>query len=319
MHIHTPILTSSDCEGAGEVFTVAQSLPTSPPAPPPFFPKPANLTVSGQLHLEAPTHGMSKVYTLSPCFRAEPSQTSRHLAEFYMLEAEIAFVTSLTQLCDVVEDGVQAMLARLLDSAERREVRAREDIALVAEYALEGVQQPDALQHIKSARQPFARVSYTEAIDILSEQHQKSPFQHQPVWSDGLTSEQEKWLAGEHFGRPVFVMDYPAAMKPFYMLPSETQIGPEPTVAAFDLLFPGIGEMAGGSLREHRLDALLVAIQKAGLKQEDYDWYLDLRRFGSAPHGGWGMGFDRWVCWVAGIANIRDVVPFPRWAGSCRF
>lgn len=353
VHIHTPILTSSDCEGAGEVFTVAQSLPApaapvttpaTPPPPPPFFPRPVNLTVSGQLHLEAPTHALARTYTLSPCFRAEPSQTSRHLAEFYMLEAEVAFVSSLPELCDVVEAGVRGTLEMLLYGESPRWVRARADIVRMAQLAAaaaaengpeDGEPAPaapstpeEAMEHLyTAANEPFARISYTDAVAVLQTEHAAAPFLIEPKWEDGLASEHEKWLAGVYFGRPTFVTDYPAFQKPFYMLPSDatsqpvasTHPAPGPTVAAFDLLFPGIGEMAGGSLREHRLDHLTAAIDKAGLQADEYTWYTDLRRFGSVPHGGWGMGWERWVIWVTQAANVRDVVAFPRWAGSCRF
>lgn len=366
MHVHTPILTSSDCEGAGEVFTVAQSLPGNGSASPlpessagsattstssstdtkaPFFPRPVNLTVSGQLHLEAPTHALSRTYTLSPCFRAEPSMTSRHLAEFYMLEAEVAFVRDLPSLLDVVERCFRSVLVSLLDSPRPRATRARADLARIARLraaepesteSTEGsADASDPLAHIRAAASaPFARLRYSDAITLLQRQHAVAPFAHAPEWSQGLTSEHEKWLAGEHFSRPVFVTDYPATLKPFYMLPSASEgvavvsdlppdLAPTPdpalTVAAFDLLFPGIGEMAGGSLREHRLDTLLAAIRAHGLREDEYTWYLDLRRFGSVPHGGWGMGWERWVCWVTGVGNVRDVVAFPRWAGSCRF
>ncbi|KAL1413048.1 hypothetical protein Q8F55_000797 [Vanrija albida] len=326
VHVHTPILTSSDCEGAGEVFTVSQSLPSPPPAPPPFFPRPTNLTVSGQLHLEAPTHALGRTYTLSPAFRAEPSLTSRHLAEFYMLEAEVGFVDDLGSLLDVAEAAFRGVLARLLAFDSRRAVRARDDLRRIAALAeSEGGEGGDAtpLGHlVDAAAAPFARITYTDAVGLLAAEHAVVPFAHAPTWGDGLSSQHEKWLAGTHFAGPVFVTDYPAALKPFYMAPSGREAAaaaPGATAACFDLLFPGIGEMAGGSMREHDLEALRARIAEAGLSEEEYSWYLDLRRFGSVPHGGWGMGWERWVCWVTGVGNVRDVVAFPRWAGSCRF
>jgi asparaginyl-tRNA synthetase len=251
-----------------------------------------------------------------------------------MLEAEVAFVRSLDQLCDVVEAGVRGTLASLLESNSWRAERTRADLTKIAalqaaaEAELEGTKADtaDLLAVLAdTAKEPFARITYSDAVALLSEQHVRAPFAIKPDWHAGLSSEHEKWLSGTHFGKPVFVTHYPAEQKPFYMLPSDacadppSSNAPGPTVAAFDLLFPGIGEMAGGSLREHRLDALLGAIRKAGLKEEDYSWYLDLRRFGTVPHGGWGMGWERWVCWVTGVPNVRDVVAFPRWAGSCRF
>lgn len=304
IHIHTPVLTSSDCEGAGEVFSIAEGEE-------PFFPKPVSLTVSSQLHLEAPTHALSRTYTLSPAFRAEPSQTSRHLCEFYMLEAEVAFTSSLDELCDVVESSIRDTLDRLLTSQSPRAVRMRDDIGRIAASiaaANDTAPPQDPLSHLRLGA--FKRITYADAISLLTEEHASRPFLIPP--GDGLASEHEKWLAAQ-FG-PTFVTHYPASQKPFYMLPSG-----EDTVAAFDLLFPDVGEMAGGSLREHREAPLLASISKHGLKPDEYEWYTDLRRFGSAPHGGWGMGWERWVCYVTQVRNVRDVVAFPRWAGSCRF
>ncbi|BEI80603.1 hypothetical protein CcaverHIS002_0111320 [Cutaneotrichosporon cavernicola] len=335
IHVHTPILTANDCEGAGEVFTLSQSLPAVTKEP--FFPRPVNLTVSGQLHLEAPTHALGRTYTLSPAFRAEPSQTSRHLAEFYMLEAEVAFVDNLSSLLDIAEAGVRDTVSSLLHSDSGRARRAREDIARIAasqvaseaeERASAGLpplppacREPTPLAHLEAATGRFERVTYAEAVILLEKQHAEVPFERTPGYEEGLASEHERWLC-EHFGKPVFVTHYPAEQKPFYMLPSDANASAPTssgTVACFDLLFPGIGEMAGGSMREHRLEALKDSLARHGLPEAEYQWYLDLRRFGSVPHGGWGMGWERWVCWVTGQANVRDVVAFPRWAGSCRF
>ena len=177
---------------------------------------------------------------------------------------------------------------------------------------------------VKSAERPFSRISYTEAIDLLNEEHRSKPFQHKPEWGESLSSEHERWLAHRMDG-PVFVTRYPKALKPFYMLATSTSgestaiAGQGPTVECFDLLLPGLGELAGGSLREHRLENLTREMQVAGLDVEQYQWYLDLRRYGSIPHGGWGMGWDRWICWLTGVRNIRDVVPFPRWKGHCKY
>lgn len=255
-----------------------------------------------------------------------------------MLEAEVAFVDSLPSLLDVVEASVRDTVSQLLTSESSRARRARADIARIKasmaaaqaeERASQGLPateegEEDPLAHLHAATQRFARISYTDAVSLLEAEHKQRPFAIPPSWDNGLASEHEKWLSGVHFARPTFVTDYPAAQKPFYMLPSDAASGSVagavgPTVAAFDLLFPGIGEMAGGSLREHRLDALEASIRAHGLSPEEYEWYLDLRRFGSVPHGGWGMGWERWVCWVTGVQNVRDVVAFPRWAGSCRF
>lgn len=344
-------MTSSDCEGAGETFRVTTDpLPsvTTPanttgaapvPPVPPFFPSPAYLTVSSQLHLEAPTHAVSRTYTLSPTFRAEPSATSRHLAEFYMLEAEVAFVESLDQLMSTVEDGIRTVLDGLVHEG-RRAHTARADLMVIAHSLQQDREEKQGKQRVISdptstaaeldpldrlfeyTDRPFIRISYTEAISILQEQHSVERFEHTPEWGASLQTEHEKYLAGEKFGAPVFVTDYPQALKPFYMRLNDDEGAaptPSPTVACFDLLVPGIGELVGGSLREERLSHLERAISQAGLTKESYEWYLDLRRYGSVKHGGWGMGWERFVCWVTGVGNIRDVVAFPRWKGNCRY
>lgn len=275
----------------------------------PFFPHPVNLTVSSQLHLECPTHSLARTYTLSPCLRAEPSLTSRHLSEFYMLEAELGFLDSLDQLLDVVEEGIKAILRRLLSGEGARHVRMRRDLAVEDRTG-----QMERGDLVRASTQPFTRLTYTRAIELLETEHAARPFGIEPHWGHPLSSEHEKWLAKQLDG-PVFVTRHPKSLKPFYMLPSPDNS----TVECFDLLLPGRGELAGGSLREHRLPQLTRAISEAGLDQEGYQWYLDLRRYGSVPHGGWGMGFDRWVCWITGIGNVRDVVPFPRWRGHCKY
>lgn len=342
MHIQTPLLTGSDCEGAGETFTLANAGPSRQPLsfpspisqPPsfatalpsaaassfpasssikhlrtdPFFPHPVNLTVSSQLHLECPTHALARTYTLSPCFRAEPSLTSRHLSEFYMLEAEVSFVHTLDQLLDIIEEGIKATLGRLLIDRGSRHERTRRDLA-----ELEGRRERADL--VKASSEPFPRLTYTNAVDLLMAEHEHRPFAHEPELGQPLNTEHEKWLA-KYLGGPVFVTRYPKSLKPFYMLPSPDDTS---TSECFDLLIPGLGELAGGSLREHRLSRLSEAISDAGLEQGAYEWYLDLRRYGSIPHGGWGMGWDRWVCWVTGVENVKDVVPFPRWRGHCKY
>ncbi|KAJ9097554.1 hypothetical protein QFC19_006728 [Naganishia cerealis] len=345
-------MTSSDCEGAGETFRVTtEPLPrpptlpvskdaTSPSLHPTFFPNPAYLTVSSQLHLEAPTHALSRTYTLSPTFRAEPSATSRHLAEFYMLEAEVAFVENLDQLMSTVEGGIRRVLRGLVRSESRRGARARDDLRIIESslkqdreekrlkddisntplpVAVEEIDPIDRLRQFVDTA--FTRISYTDAVTILQEQHVIRPFEHAPEWGTSLQTEHEKYLAGEKFGAPVFVTDYPQSLKPFYMRLNDesSSTTPAPTVACFDLLVPGIGELVGGSLREERLLHLERAIEHAGLERESYDWYMDFRRYGSVKHGGWGMGWERFVCWVTGVGNIRDVVAFPRWKGNCRY
>ena len=355
MHVHTPLLTSSDCEGAGQTFTLAkcgdgasaqvdqassmEDMQDSPlledtetstmPPNTPFFPHPVNLTVSSQLHLEAPTHSLSRTYTLSPAFRAEPSLTSRHLAEFYMLEAEVGYIETLDELLDIVEASIRDTLRRLLDHNGIRAETTRRDLIAIAQSQLpEGETTVKSCKSredlINAAQKPFGRMTYTEAIKVLQTQHPLVPFaQPPPTWGESISSEHEKWLATNMNG-PIFITHYPQSLKPFYMLPSDaipnfTAEAPGPTVACFDLLLPGLGELVGGSLREHRLTHLESAMDAAGLSKKEYGWYLDLRRYGSVPHGGWGMGWERWISWVTGISNIRDVVAFPRWYGTCKY
>lgn len=303
MYIHTPILTSSDCEGAGETFTVTtdelepqEQKPSSTPGTRPneeasqhFFRKKAFLTVSSQLHLEAISTACNRVYTLSSCFRAERSQTGRHLAEFWMLEAEWGFTKSLNEVCDVVEDVVKGAI-----SSVREETDSRIDST---ELQLET---------------PWKRISYTDAMRELEQYHARSStkFDFAPGWGRPLQSEHERWLAQSMKG-PVFVTDYPAEIKPFYM-----RANPDgKTVACFDLLVPGIGELAGGSLREERISLLDGAIEKFGLSREEYEWYRDLRKFGGSPHGGFGLGFERLVSCVLQGENVRECIAMPRWAG----
>jgi asparaginyl-tRNA synthetase len=297
-----PILTSSDCEGAGEAFRLA---PLAPPTPAgaagstEFFGGQAFLTVSSQLHLEALAGSLARVYAVTPCFRAERSQTARHLAEFWMLEAELAFVEDVGDVCGVVEGVVRhAALACAAADPSRAE-------------ALAAATDPD---------RPWARMTYTDAVAELERHAADKPgaFAFAPGWGRPLQSEHERWLAESLVGGPVFVTDYPAALKPFYMRANgdgDAAVDAHATVACFDLLVPGVGELAGGSLREERLPLLEVAIEKHGLDRAEYAWYTDLRRYGSAPHGGFGLGVERLVGWLAGVESVRECIPFPRWVG----
>ena len=238
--------------------------------------------------------------------------TSRHLCEFYMLEGEVVLDT-LEQLMDVVEDGIRSVLTKLMGEGKRAE-GIRRDLGALGE---------DGTGHLTStAEKPFHRLNYSDAIQQLIEQHDQTPFESKPDWNEGLPTEQEKWLASKY--GPTFITHYPKHLKPFYMLPSSadpsfSSSGDGQTVSCFDLLFPGIGELAGGSMREHRLSELEAALDAHGLDKGDYGWYLDLRRYGSVPHGGWGMGWDRWISWVTGVGNLRDIVAFPRWKGHCKY
>jgi asparaginyl-tRNA synthetase len=253
-----------------------------------------------------------------------------------MLEAEVAFVESLDGLMDTVEQGIKRVLRGVLHASSSRGQRARRDLEVIQKSLTEEVlessgvdDEPECVERVEmlksfSGNEPFARISYTRAVEILRERHSRVPFVFEPGWGAGLQSEHEKYLAGEVFGGPVFVTDYPRNLKPFYMRlneadPNLSTACDQQTVACFDLLAPGIGELAGGSLREERLAQLVNSMDLAGMKKEDYDWYLDLRRYGTVKHGGWGMGFERFICWITGVGNVRDVVAFPRWKGHCRY
>lgn len=272
-------------------------------------------------------HALSRVYTFSPTFRAEPSATSRHLAEFYMLEAELANTENLDQLMDTVEKGIKASMRSFQStSTGKRSAKMKAELAVIKDMHLaEERAAGDSPSGISSVDfdKPFARISYTEAVARLQQVHAKDPFVHEPTWGAGLQSEHEKYLAGKVYNGPVFVTDYPQSLKPFYMrLNDDGELAgatPEPTVACFDLLVPDVGELVGGSLREERPEHLQAAIEGANLSKEAYEWYTDLRRYGSVKHGGWGMGWERFICWVTGTPNVKDVVAFPRWKGNCSY
>ncbi|XP_043927950.1 probable asparagine--tRNA ligase, mitochondrial [Protopterus annectens] len=303
VHIHTPIITSNDCEGAGELFKVepANKERCEQKETNHFFNIPAFLTVSGQLHLEVMTGAFTKVFTFGPTFRAENSQSRRHLAEFYMVEAEIAFTDGLEDIMQVMEDLFKAATSCLL-------MKCPKDIELFHKYIAPG--QKDRLDLM--LKKPFVVLSYNEAINILKKDAHK--FEFKPEWGHDLQTEHEKYLV-QHCGNvPVFVVNYPYDLKPFYARDNDD--GPQRTAAAVDLLVPGIGELFGGSLREERLHLLQSRLEMLGLK-ETYQWYLDLRRFGSVPHGGFGMGFERYLQCILGVENIKDVIPFPRFTHSC--
>lgn len=300
VHIHTPVITSNDCEGAGELFQVEPSSKMKVPEKN-FFNVPAFLTVSGQLHLEVMSGAFAQVFTFGPTFRAENSQSRRHLAEFYMVEAEIAFIDSLQDLMQVMEELFKATTEMVLANCP-------EDITLCHRFIAPG--QKDRLEHM--LKNNFLIISYTEAVEILKQASQNFAFT--PKWGEDLHTEHEKYLVRHCGGTPVFVINYPSALKPFYMRDNED--GPQHTVAAVDLLVPGVGELFGGSLREERYHVLEQRLARSGLT-EAYQWYLDLRQFGSVPHGGFGMGFERYLQCILGVDNIKDVIPFPRFTHSC--
>jgi asparaginyl-tRNA synthetase len=307
--VNTPIITASDAEGAGELFRVSTLDLANPPRTPDgkvdfaqdFFGREAFLTVSGQLNVEAYCMALSKVYTFGPTFRAENSNTSRHLAEFWMIEPEIAFA-------DLADDATLA--ERLLKHVFRAVLAERpDDMAFFEERIEKGV--IAKLQAMVDT--PFVRMDYTEAISILEKSKQK--FEYPVKWGMDLQSEHERFLAEKHVGGPVILMNYPKEIKAFYMRLNDDG----KTVAAMDVLAPGIGEIIGGSQREERLDVLDRRIGESGLDPASYGWYRDLRRYGTVPHAGFGLGFERTVAYVTGLANVRDVIPFPRTPGHARY
>ena len=302
VNVHTPIITASDCEGAGEMFRVTTHDPTKGGGKPEedFFEKAAYLTVSGQLEGETFACALSNVYTFGPTFRAENSHTSRHASEFWMIEPEIAFC-DLEGDMSLAEEFVREMVREVVEGMP-------EDFALFAKFV--DKQLEPRLRKVLD--KPFVRVSYTEAVEILEKCGEK--FDYPVAWGENLQSEHERFLTEKHFKAPVTVYNYPRSIKPFYMRQNDDG----KTVAAMDLLVPGIGELIGGSQREERYELLKAEMEKEGLS-EGYDWYLDLRKFGSVPHAGFGLGFERLVMFVTGVANIRDVIPFPRTPGSCEF
>ena len=307
--INTPIITSSDAEGAGALFRVSTldlaNLPRTAAGKvdhaQDFFGREAFLTVSGQLNVESYCLAMSKVYTFGPTFRAENSNTSRHLAEFWMVEPEIAFA-SLKEDADLAEKILKYVFRAVLNERP-------EDMAFFDERIEKGI-----IAKLRGiADSEFARMDYGEAIDILGRAREK--FEYPVKWGIDLQSEHERYLTEKHVGRPVIVMNYPKEIKAFYMRLNED----ERTVAAMDVLAPGIGEIIGGSQREERLDLLSERMTRAGLDTSHYSWYLDLRRYGSVPHAGFGLGFERTVAYATGLSNVRDVIPFPRTPGNARY
>jgi len=326
VYLHTPIVTASDAEGAGEMFRVT-TLPLEG-APKneqgeidfteDFFGRSTNLTVSGQLEAELGATALGEVYTFGPTFRAENSNTTRHLAEFWMIEPEVAF-NELKENMDLAEDFIKYLIAyalknnradldflaqRLADEDKQKPMAERSDMGLI-----------EKLEFVLNNE--FERVTYTEAIEILlqSPAYKKKKFQYDVSWGIDMQSEHERYLVEKHFKKPVIVTDYPKDIKAFYMRQNDDG----KTVAAMDILAPGIGEIVGGSQREERLDKLVQRMQEMHIPEEELYWYLDTRRFGTVPHAGFGLGFERMVLFVTGMTNIRDVIPFPRTPKNAAF
>ena len=309
VYVHTPIITASDCEGAGEMFQVTTLNMQDPPKTQDgqvdysqdFFGKRASLTVSGQLNAENFAMAFGNVYTFGPTFRAENSNTQRHAAEFWMIEPEMAFC-DLAGDMDVAEAMIKYAIQKVME-------RCPDEISFFNSFVDKGLKQ--RLEHVASS--DFGRVSYTEAVEILEKNNDQ--FDYKVYWGCDLQTEHERYLTEQVFKRPVFVTDYPKEIKAFYMRLNDDG----KTVAAADCLVPGIGELIGGSQREERIDVLEARIRELGMKPEDYWWYCDLRRYGSCRHAGFGLGFERMVMYLTGVSNIRDVLPHPRTVGTAEF
>ncbi len=306
VYVHTPLITGSDCEGAGEMFQVTtmdlNDVPKKDGAvdfSEDFFGKPTNLTVSGQLNGETYAMAFKNIYTFGPTFRAENSNTTRHAAEFWMIEPEIAFA-DLTDDMMLAESMLKYVISYVLENAP-------EEMAFFNQFVDKGL--IERLEHVVNS--DFGRITYTDAIKELEKHNDE--FDYKVFWGCDLQTEHERYLTEQIFKRPVFVTDYPKEIKAFYMKLNEDG----KTVAAMDCLVPGIGEIIGGSQREDDLAVLQNRMAECGLKEEDYDFYLDLRRYGSARHAGFGLGFERCVMYLTGMGNIRDVIPFPRTVGNC--
>ena len=309
VYVHTPIITASDCEGAGEMFRVTTLDPDALPKDKDgnvdyskdFFGKPANLTVSGQLNVETYAMAFGKVYTFGPTFRAEKSNTQRHAAEFWMIEPEIAFA-DLADDMQLAEDMLKYVINHVLTVCP-------DEIEFFNSFVDKGLK--ERLQALVNSK--FERMSYTKAIELLTPHNDEFEF---PVsWGCDIATEHERYLTEKIVGGPVFVTDYPKEIKSFYMRLNDDG----KTVAATDMLVPGVGELIGGSQREERMDVLLKRMEELGLKQEDYWWYVELRKYGGTKHAGFGLGFERLVMYLTGVSNIRDVLPFPRTVGNAQF
>ncbi|MCD8039370.1 MAG: asparagine--tRNA ligase [Lachnospiraceae bacterium] len=306
VYVHTPLITGSDCEGAGEMFQVTtldlNNLPMTDGRidfSKDFFGKPTNLTVSGQLDGEAYAMAFKNIYTFGPTFRAENSNTTRHAAEFWMIEPEIAFADLQDDML-LAEGMLKYIINYVLENAP-------EEMAFFNQFVDKGL--IERLQHVAGSE--FGHITYTDAVAELEKHNDE--FEYKVSWGCDLQTEHERYLTEKRFGRPVFVTDYPKEIKAFYMkLNADGK-----TVAAMDCLVPGIGEIIGGSQREDKLDVLIKRMEECGLNQEDYGFYLDLRRYGSTRHAGFGLGFERCVMYLTGMGNIRDVIPFPRTVNNC--
>ena len=305
VYVHTPIITGSDCEGAGAMFQVTtlelDKIKGQPDYKKDFFEKKASLTVSGQLNAETFAMAFSNVYTFGPTFRAERSNTARHAAEFWMIEPEMAFA-DLADDMDVAEAMVKSVIVHVMENCA-------EELEFLNSFVDKGL-----LERLKNvAESDFVRLTYTEAVSILEKV--KDTFEYPVYWGCDLQSEHERYLTEKVYKKPVFLTDYPKEIKAFYMRLNDDK----KTVAAADLLVPGIGELIGGSQREEREDVLIAKMKEMNIDPADYKWYLDLRRYGGTVHSGFGLGFERMIMCLTGIANIRDVLPFPRTVSNLEY
>ena len=309
VYVHTPLITGSDCEGAGEMFRVSTLDPENPPMTEDgkidyaqdFFGKATNLTVSGQLEGETYAMAYGKIYTFGPTFRAENSNTARHAAEFWMIEPEIAFADLVDDM-ELAWDMIQAILHHVLENC-------KPELTFFDSFVEKGL-----LARLEAlAKSEYRRVTYTEAVDLLLKSG--ADFKYPVAWGIDLQTEHERYLTEQVFKCPIFVTDYPKEIKAFYMRLNDDN----KTVAAMDLLVPGVGEIIGGSQREERMDVLLSRMAECGLAPEDYWWYLNLRKFGGTKHAGFGLGFERIIMYLTGVSNIRDVIPYPRTVGNAEY
>lgn len=307
VYVHTPIITGSDCEGAGEMFRVSTLDPTNPPKTEDgsidysqdFFASETNLTVSGQLNVETYAMAFRNVYTFGPTFRAENSNTPRHAAEFWMIEPEMAFADLIDDM-NVAEDMIKFIINYVIEQAP-------DEMDFFNKFVDKGLL--ERLQNVVS--NDFKRITYTEAVELLEKNNDN--FEFKVSWGADLQTEHERYLTEQVFKKPVFVTDYPKDIKAFYMKMNDDN----KTVAAMDLLVPGVGEIIGGSQREDNLELMLARMEEMGLNEEDYWWYLDLRKYGGTRHAGFGLGFERMIMYMTGMSNIRDVIPFPRTVNNC--
>ncbi len=309
VYVHTPLITGSDCEGAGEMFRVTTIDPANPPLgedgkidwSKDFFGKSTNLTVSGQLEAETYAMAFGNVYTFGPTFRAENSNTARHAAEFWMIEPEIAFA-DLDDDMELAWDMIKHIISHVME-------KCPQELEFFNSFVDKGLL--ERLNMLKNS--DYEKVTYTKAVEILEKSGEK--FNYPVSWGADLQTEHERYLTEKVYKKPIFVIDYPKEIKSFYMRLNDDQ----KTVAAMDLLVPGVGEIIGGSQREERLDVLQKRMKELGLEEKDYMWYMNLRRFGGTKHAGFGLGFERIVMYLTGVSNIRDVIPYPRTVGNAEF